>query len=642
MRVGILTFICLHCFLTKGQSVVSDDSGGNELKSQNARRYIQKLDSTADMTTYLNLVEKMVQDQYADKVIFQSEEFKSILDVTRKKEFAAVVLPRIYGWMGSMYGNGRFDEAVQYFLESAGQYEQEGKKLEQALVCFEVGLVQHKARNFYEAREYYRKTLEIGEGIIDARTLIGCYNGLGLIFREENKYIEAVNEFKKALQIAHQHDDIAWVGILKGNIGGIFRMQQQYDSSLYYYFQNLKYIRNTPEVENIVETYAQLGRVYVYKHDYRKGKIYLDSSLLVLKNSRRLLTDFFNPMDMIYQSYSILYAETGDYKKAFDYYKKFHEVEDQKEKGLKGRSLVQLQSAYAFKKNQTDLDFLQRINTANQTIIAQQRYMQAASFIVILLLGASALVVYNTSRQRKKLNLELNRANAELERSNATKDKLFSVLSHDLRSPINNLRGVLQLARRGLMEKELFDDVSGKLDEQLESTSNTMNNLLQWSRSEMSGTTMQRESMMLSEVTSKILQQFDIERERKNITIKNSIGSERTVTADREQYEIIIRNLVGNAIKFTHPGGEVHVSASLAGGKTEIVVEDNGTGMKDEDLNNLFKPGRHLSKPGTLDERGTGIGLVITKEMILSNQGDIRVESTWTKGSRFIVTLPQG
>ena len=602
--------------------------------------YLEKLKSTKGPDEFNTIIHRLEELSRKDSILLTDEQFKSIIHIAEKSSFTKRILPDVYRWVGLRYANGRMDEAIIYFLESTTLYAKQKKRLAEALSCFEIGLIHHKAKNFDQAKEFYNKALFLARDSLDHRAVINCYNGIGLINREDGKYPEAIAQFRKALQVAVDDKDLSWIGILEGNIGSIYLRRGDYDSSIFYYKKNLSDIRKTQEVENEIETYINIGKVYIRKKEYKKALVYLDSSLYVINTRKITFTDFFNPLDEINESYAWAYAGMGDYKKAFNYYHEFFTLEEAKEFRLKGLSLSQLQATYNFKQKQSELDLLHQINAANQTIIIQQRYGQVALLGVIILLAGMAFFAYRTSSQRKKLNEKLGVANLELERMNHTKDKLFSVVSHDLRGPLLNLHAILQMLNAGHIKQEEFSDFSKKINQQLLASRHTLDNLLQWAKSQLSDVKMKRELILVSRKIDQVIHTFEEEARRKNITLTNSVSVGVTVLVDGNQLQIMLRNLIGNALKFSNENGCVLLSAQRLDGFVEIIVEDNGIGISEEDQKRLFQPGQQFSRMGTHEEKGTGIGLVITREMILANGGTIRVESEKDKGSRFIFALP--
>lgn len=629
IQISLITLVViLISFQLSGQSIP-------------ARNYMEKLDQSQSHEDFNKTFGNMMTDFKSGRIEpFKDEDVIAILTITRNKSFAEFILPGVYGWAGTMFGTGKMDDALKYFMDSAQLYEKNNKNLAQALSYFEIAMIHHKAENLEEAKTYYDKTLALGKDSLDHRVKINCYNGFALIHRNDGELSEAIKAFRKAYNVAEIENDRVWMGILAGNIGSIHMRLAAYDSSLYYYFHNLGFIRNTMEFENEIETYSNLARLFFLKTNYANAKLYLDSASQIIRDRKIKFNDFFNPMDFINRMYADLYAANGDYEHAYAYYQKFHEVSEEKQSNVNGRSLKYLQSEYAFKQKNKEVEMLKKINEANVLLIRQQRVIGTAFAIVIMLLGVWAYNAYKTGQQRKILNKELHSTNAELGRLNGVKDKLFSVISHDLRSPIATLKSILMFLKDGHFKEDELKDLYSRLNHQLEATGNVLENLLQWAKTELSNTKTEMEKIILADVVNEVALQLKDDMKEKKIQFHNDLNFHLIALADKIQVEIILRNLMANAVKFTSPGGQVKIAGKVSEDIVEVYVEDNGSGMHEEEVKNLFQPGRHFSRRGTNQETGSGIGLLITKEMISKNGGNIWVSSRKHEGTTFTFTLP--
>jgi two-component system sensor histidine kinase/response regulator len=610
-----------------------------ETFSKPTTHYIKQLEESSTRENFNEVFGAMMTDFKTGKLSFTDSDVMSIVNIAKNKPFASLLLPQVYGWAGTMFGNGRMDEALKYFMESARAHERQNRPLAQALCYFEMGLIQHKAENYEEAEAYYNKTLVLASDSLDHRTRINCYNGLAMILRERKQLDTALRDFRKAYQIAEKNNDTVWMGILSGNIGSIHMLTSNYDSSLYYHFRDLDVVRNTLEFENEIETYSNIANVFLLKKDFANTKSYLDSAVDIISGRKIKFNDFFNPMDEINKTYAALYAATGDYKKAYLFHEKYHEVAKTKLQNVNGRNLKNLQSAFTFEQKQNELELLQKINAAHLLVIDQQRFIGIASGFIIVSVSLLAYVAFRTSSQRKKLNKQLFNSNAELERLNSVKDKLFSVLSHDLRSPMGSLKALLNLFDNASLTPKESSEVLRKLNHQLEVSENLLESLLQWAKAELSEK-IDSEKVILADVVHTVAIQLRSRIEEKNISLCNDVNFQLIALADGMQVEIILRNLISNAVKFTPAGGVINIQGKAGENSVLITVEDNGLGMRKEDVENLFKPGKHFSTPGTNDEKGTGLGLIITKEMVTKNGGNIWVNSSKDKGTVFTFSLP--
>lgn len=607
--------------------------------AQTVPDYKKLLHDSETALDFTKTFEGMIATFHEGKLTFADKDVSDIVEYAQSKSFSDLILPEVYGWAGTMYGDGRMHEAIVYFMESASLYAKQGKHRAESLCYFQIALVQHKAENLGEAREFYDKALS-GSDSLDHRTKINCYNGLAMIKREAGKYEEAEQDFRNAYAVAITHQDAAWIAILLGNIGSIHVLEENYDSALVYYKKNLSLIKKTTEFENEIETYTNLAKVYLAKEDVKRSFAYLDSAVAFIKNRKINFNDFFNPMDEINRLYALAWSHKGDYKKAFDYYAKFHDVSEQKQDRVNGRSLKQLQLSYSYEQKQHELELLQKVNQANVATIRQQRYLEYAAIFIIGLLSVLAFVTFQTSRQRKKLNKDLAKTNSELERLNKLKNKLFSVISHDLRTPLGNLQSILGLYQSGDLNAADVATVAAKLGQQVTASGYVLENLLEWAKSELHEVKITPVNINLREKVEKVWQQFDSDLRSKKIIATNNVPHSTEIWADRAQMQIVLRNLLTNAIKFTKEGGAINIGAMQHGNFVQIHISDTGVGMTEEQVARLFQSDHLSTTLGTNKEKGSGIGLLITRELISNNGGTIEVESAPQKGTTFTIKLP--
>jgi PAS domain S-box-containing protein len=237
---------------------------------------------------------------------------------------------------------------------------------------------------------------------------------------------------------------------------------------------------------------------------------------------------------------------------------------------------------------------------------------------------------------------ELAELNSKLEELNKSKDKFFSIVAHDLRSPFTGLLGFTDILSTQI-ESLTTDEIktyTGHLNHSLKNVFKLLENLLDWSRMQTGKIKFEPANFNLREVIQRIVGVFQINASEKKIELDICIESCLMVYADEDMVDIIIRNLLSNAIKFTKPGGKVCISSQMKDDLIEITVSDNGIGILPESLSKLFKFDQNISTEGTARERGTGLGLVLCKEFIEKNGGQITIESKVNLGSKFTFTLP--
>ncbi len=242
---------------------------------------------------------------------------------------------------------------------------------------------------------------------------------------------------------------------------------------------------------------------------------------------------------------------------------------------------------------------------------------------------------------RKKAELQIKYQNEELQKLNATKDKFFSIIAHDLKSPFNSIMGFSELLIEQISEKD-FDKLEKYARTILQSSEHVVHllmNLTDWSRSQSGRMEFNPEKFGITELINDIILLFEVIAAQKGITIKREVPQNVQVFADKAMINTVLRNLISNAIKFTKPGGEIVVAATEEKDKLTVVIKDNGIGIPHESINKLFRIDENFSTSGTASEEGTGLGLILCKEFVEKHNGIIWVESEEGKGSMFYFTL---
>lgn len=233
------------------------------------------------------------------------------------------------------------------------------------------------------------------------------------------------------------------------------------------------------------------------------------------------------------------------------------------------------------------------------------------------------------------------RAEEEIRALNKTKDKFFSIVAHDLRSPITSLKSFSDFLVNHVAQisQEQVIEMSKDLSVSLENTIKTTDNLIVWARLQMEGGTTRNEKIDLNELIESVLAFYKSPAQQKQIDLSYFTKDHHVIAGDPNQITFIIRNLVNNAIKFTRKNGSVSINAYQNGGKVEVTVADTGVGIEKEHLDKLFAIREGRSIRGTEGEPGTGIGLMLVHEFIKLNGGDIRVESRLGNGTTVYVSL---
>ena len=243
----------------------------------------------------------------------------------------------------------------------------------------------------------------------------------------------------------------------------------------------------------------------------------------------------------------------------------------------------------------------------------------------------------------KRLNFvqreELVTARKKMGEMNSMKSKLISILSHDLNSPLNTLRGLLNLNERGMLTPEELKENCGKVGKSVDGILYLLQNLLRWSKSQLQGFKPEPEKIEARKVADDVFYSLESLSAEKNIKLLNKVDENIIFLVDREMIKLVVRNILTNSIKFSHPDSSIVIASKNNTTHCTLSIQDSGVGMTQEEMENLFSV-KKLSKPGTQNESGTGIGLMLTKEFIEIMGGTISVDSEIGKGSIFHITLP--
>jgi signal transduction histidine kinase len=231
---------------------------------------------------------------------------------------------------------------------------------------------------------------------------------------------------------------------------------------------------------------------------------------------------------------------------------------------------------------------------------------------------------------------------AELNELNASKDKFFSIIAHDLKNPFNTIIGFSEMMKESikLNDSATFYEYADMINTSAVQTLRLLENLLAWANSQQKKIAYTPVPINLSELVTDEFIMVDEMATGKNIEIKSYINDTITVLGDKNMIRTILRNLITNAVKFTHKNGKVEVNAITRNNQLEIAVSDNGIGMTQETAAKLFKIDANLSTLGTENEKGTGLGLFLCKEFVEKHGGKIWVESQEGKGSTFKFLVP--
>ena len=224
--------------------------------------------------------------------------------------------------------------------------------------------------------------------------------------------------------------------------------------------------------------------------------------------------------------------------------------------------------------------------------------------------------------------------------ANTVKDRLLSVMSHDLKSPLNSLHGILHVYNSGAISKDEFNQFTQQIEGDLNKTNMLVENVLYWTASQLKGVEMKAEKIDLTTLINENIQLFQTIAAKKQIALSHNLPGTLTVHWDKNIINLVLRNLLANAIKFSYEGGEVKILVEKVEHVLSIQVKDKGIGMNREVMTSILSPGRASSNSGTGNEKGTGLGLSLCRDYLLKAGATMTVESMEGAGSTFTINIP--
>lgn len=331
-----------------------------------------------------------------------------------------------------------------------------------------------------------------------------------------------------------------------------------------------------------------------------------------------------------YQSLLRVYSEQGDWQKAYRYSEKLADIrvwlEGKRQTQDARIQIMQFKSALAIEKKD------------NQIALLDAEQQQQRVFLIAALLVAGLLVGFIVLQRRNQQRIE--RQKAALTQLNATKNKLFAILSHDLRSPVANLQSNVMLTNWGGLNQQEFADSTQSLSVDIGYVRTMLDNVLSWSLSQMEGIKPWIQPCAIALLVEEQIQLLQPMANAKRIQVISQIPADAVLNADENHLSVMCRNLLQNALKFTHTGGRIWIDFVEKDGLGALTVRDTGIGMEPDLLANLFSLDKQISRRGTADEQGIGLGLVLVKELVDVNKGTLQVVSRVDNGTTFTLTFP--
>ncbi len=428
------------------------------------------------------------------------------------------------------------------------------------------------------------------------------------------------------------------------NIGNVFLHQKNLDTALKYYQKSLKLNKELGDKQQISDLANSISTIYSSQKKYGKSLEFSKKSLTIAKEIGSLSEE-----RNAYLQLSSIYEKLGQYKKALEFFKKFKTINDSIFSSEKSKQIIEMETLYQTEKKEKENQILTQKNEFNELTISRHKSLRNFLIIILLIIFISMVLIYNQYRLKKFALQELKKSDKiirkqknELEIMNKTRNRFFSIISHDLKNSFTSLQmGTELLSDIEELDKKEISMIANEIKISVENLYRFLENLLEWARIQIGRIHHNPQQFDISRMISEVLEISKAKAKIKDIELSSIIGR-CTVFADKNMVYSVLQNLISNAIKFTNSGGEIAISNTIADNNVQITVSDNGIGLNNDQLEKLFKVDEIQSRPGTNNEKGTGFGLVLCKEFIEKNNGRIWIESKFEKGTSVHFSLPKG
>lgn len=561
------------------------------------------------------------------------------------------------------YLKGEYPEAIEMYQNL---YKQATKQKDHKLAGEALRLMGDAFRasgDLTEGRRQLRKAMDEARASKDSMLICRVHDRLAAVYFETNDQQLSRYHANEAAKLAERLHSTSELSSALNILGAVNRRDGRYNEALEELQKAYDLLLASGDTTDIPSILNNMSNTYLEMKKYDKAIETATRSFEMAKNEGI-------PVYMSYAAYNLteVYRRENDFKHALEWKDKAVEIDRQIMNENKSRELSKLKNQLDYAQKEKDLESLKQEAKLKDQIIAR-RNTQAMAFAGIgsLVVIIAALFIYMNYRARsanKVLRLkndqieqqsseisaintnlaqvgeELLERKKRLEEINKVKDKLFSIISHDLRSPLNSIQGMLDLLKSGRLTGDDFARMSDTLMSRVENTTMLLDNLLNWSRSQMEGFSANPQPLDLGDLAERVVNQLDQNARAKDIKLENKISFEAKAVGDRDMVTLVFRNLISNAIKFTPKGGHIQVVDVQENGQVKISVIDDGKGIATEDMPKVLGE-EYFFTLGTANERGSGLGLRLCREFLQKNQGILGFAPNPEKGTTFWFTLPK-
>jgi len=534
--------------------------------------------------------------------------------------------------LGACYEElGYYTKSTNILIKALEASRTSGDKQEEAHILNNIGIIFLNLDNHEKAKAYFQQAQLIFSDLDDKHGLSDIANNFGDLYYREGYYKKAIEYFEMALGFSKELEDDFGVALILNNIGGCYLRLDNFELTVEYLEKANRLATEIGFHEIIASSLANLGNINLNNNNYLTAIGYGEKSLMVAKEINAI-SDELIAHELLYKAYS----KTSNYKEAFRCLENHQIIHDSINLVQQNNQIHEIEAKYEAKNKEQEIAMLTEGKKADELI---QNYLTGIIFIGGFLLFA-LLILYNNIKRTKRV---LEKSEDDLILANNTKEKILSIIGHDMLSPIGTNKEFtdLILKETNSLSKEDIINILTPLKPALDATYYMAENLLYWGRSQRNKIGYSPRTKPIKPIVDSCITLFEFQTNTKAITFQFKGDETTKAFFDMDQIIIVIRNLISNAIKFSKENSIITISLSAKNNYAFVSIIDSGIGIPKDDLAVLFNQDSKLkSRYGTNYEKGTGLGLVIVKDFVEKNNGQIWVESQEGKGSKFSFTLP--
>ena len=527
-----------------------------------------------------------------------------------------------------------YEQALSFSLKALPIAESSSDKYYTALCCHFVGGHYMYLGDYAKADFFLRRASDIYNSIDRKDELADTYNNLGQLFAKKKNFDSSQFYFDKSLEMFTALNEPVQLTDVYQHLGDMYAEFGKYDLSKYCYEKNL----NQYKVEDVSEgDYALamigLGKVALAQKDYKHAAEIFHSEYKKLKNA-----NMKEELLQCLRYMAVADSALGNLDEAFSSLNQYVNLYDSFYTAAKAQASQRMMIEYDLDKKEKENEQLKLQNDLQRQRLA----IFAITGIVLLVVGAFLFLMYRQKTQAlnslKEMQKITENKNKELAVLNGVKDKFISMIAHDVRSPLTSLLNTLHLTRQNILEQQDFRDLSQMLEDDVQHLLTMLDNTLHWAREQIHSLHIEKTNFNLYQLVQDVMALYHISIEKKGLKIINTVPQEQEVFTDREIVHTVLRNLLSNSIKFTPAGKSIFTVQNLQEGQVMITIQDEGAGIPEEVMKKIVNK-EFISTRGTNNEKGTGLGLLFSFDLLSKLNEKISINTSLAQGTAVTFTI---